>query len=165
MQLNVRTLEKLREIINETSEHRSGPKLVAFFNELGFNDTYAQGFPSRWFYTDTKLQQINGKPELYKCLKNVFAVINYVGRVEELDALIADFNQYMAFDKWVMHKQDVKKFSHVVIGFRNYIHPYEQMSSRFIPDRHTALICLQVLKAAIHQIGNFRKSIKEGTTQ
>ena len=44
---------------------------------------------------------------------------------------------------------DVKKFSHVMRDFRNYIHPYEQMASRFDPDKHTAEICLQVLRAAV----------------
>jgi hypothetical protein len=44
---------------------------------------------------------------------------------------------------------DVKKFSHAVRDFRNYIHPYQQMSSQFNPDSHTALICFQVLKAAV----------------
>ena len=55
-------------------------------------------------------------------------------------------------------KENVKKFSHAVRDFRNYIHPYEQMSSRFYPDKQTALICLQVLKAAISQIEEFRKT-------
>lgn len=44
---------------------------------------------------------------------------------------------------------DVRKFSHALRDFRNYIHPYQQMSSGFHPDKHTAEICLQVLKAAI----------------
>jgi hypothetical protein len=44
---------------------------------------------------------------------------------------------------------DVKKFSHALRDFRNYIHPYQQWISRFNPDKHTAGICLQVLKAAI----------------
>lgn len=44
---------------------------------------------------------------------------------------------------------DVKKFSHVVRDFRNFIHPYEQVASNFEPDKHTAEICLQVLRAAI----------------
>lgn len=301
MQLNAKTLEKLRVVINgdeslNRADYRSGPQLVAFFNDLGFNDKYGQGFPSRWAYTDDRLQAINGKPELDKCIKSVFAVFNYVGRVNELDALIADFNQYMAFDKWsvvrdndtitfkrldkvvvesgksataeikedeflkmtfdvnvdtlgldsnvseiiklrlkeietciggeaplasvlligsIMEgillgmattypqqfnqspsapkdkdtgkvrtfpnwtlnnyidvaaeagllKQDVKKFSHVVRDFRNYIHPYEQMSSQFFPDKQTALICFQVLKAAISQIGSFRKNQQGGQSQ
>lgn len=44
---------------------------------------------------------------------------------------------------------DVKKFSHSLRDFRNYIHPYQQLTSGFAPDRHTAEICLQVLRAAV----------------
>ena len=47
---------------------------------------------------------------------------------------------------------DVKKYSHTLRDFRNYIHPYQQMSSGFCPDSHTAKICWQVLKAAINDI-------------
>jgi hypothetical protein len=298
MQLSAKTLEKLRIIINgdNTVDYRKGSELVRFFNQLGFHDVYAQGFPSRWVYTDGKLQEINGTPELDKCIRNVFAVVNYIGRVSELDALIADFNQFLAFDKWAvirdndtitfkrldkvivdsgkntpteikedeflkmtynvnvdllgldsnvsevitlrlkevetcingeaplasilligsimegillgmataypcqfnqapsapkdkdtdkvrafpnwtlnnyinvasevgLLKQDVKEFSHVVRDFRNYIHPYEQMSSHFVPDKQTALICFQVLKAAISQIGAFRKNQQGGRPQ
>lgn len=284
-----KTLEKLRKIINgdETEDYKSGPKLVSFFNELGFNDSYGQGFPSRWFFTDYKLEKINGTPQLDKCIKSIFAVNNYIGRVAYLDDLIADFNQYLVFDKWrvirenekitfkkldeiiienkektaeVSEKEflqlnfdtsidsigleyslteilnirileaesntsignsissiiligsimegillgvalkypdnfnksnsapidnntkkvkkfndwtlndfinsayelkiineDVKKFSHVVREFRNYIHPYQQLCSKFTPDKHTALICLQVLKALIAQIDEYIK--------
>ena len=53
-------------------------------------------------------------------------------------------------------KVDVKKFSHALRDFRNYIHPYQQMSSRFAPDRHTAQICLQVLKAGIASLSGER---------
>ena len=50
--------------------------------------------------------------------------------------------------------EDVKKFSHALRDFRNYIHPYQQMSSNFNPDEHTAKICWQVLQAAISQLSN-----------
>lgn len=294
MRLSKKTLEQLRIIINGdgTANYRSGSQLVNFFNELGFKDQYGQGFPSRWVYTDAKLQNINGTPELDKCIKNTFAVVEYIGRIEELDKQIADFNQYLAFDKWkiirdndvikfqkldrvvvetsrksevsgeeaflkksfevnvdslglppnvidiikirlkeveicvkndaplssvimigsIMEgillgiaslyprqfnqaqcapkdksgtvkkfqewtlnnyidvaaeigflKQDVKKFSHVVRDFRNYIHPYSQMATQFFPDKQTAIICFQVLKAAINQIGDYRKAIQGGT--
>jgi hypothetical protein len=53
-------------------------------------------------------------------------------------------------------KLDVKKFSHALRDFRNYIHPYEQMSARFSPDKHTAEICVQVLKAAIASLSGQR---------
>ncbi len=48
--------------------------------------------------------------------------------------------------------EDVKKFSHGLRDFRNYIHPYQQMTSSFNPDEHTAKICWQVLRAAIAQL-------------
>ena len=283
MEISQKTLEKLRNLINEETEYRSGPKLVAFFNNLCFNDEYGQGFPSRWMYTDEKLNAINRTADLDKCIKNIFAPINYINRINELDGFINDFNQYLAFDKWQvvrdndkisfkrkdkvelkkttnskqvsedeflkhdfkdvnietigldsgitdvlklriseiencinsnsplaviflcgstleglllgiatkypsefnkaksapkdkekkvkkLHewtlnsfidvayevgflKEDVKKYSHTLKDFRNYIHPYQQLGSRFNPDEHTAKISWQVLKTAIHQIG------------
>lgn len=283
MKLQKKTLEKLRNLINEETEYRTGPKLVQFFNDLGFDDTYGQGFPSRWMYTDERLSKINDTPELDKCIKNVLAPVNFIGRIKDLDKLINEFNQYLlAFDGWkvvrkgkeitfkrasekdlnetlvvedeegflnkefeeisldnigidsividvlnyrldeikkciaasaplsvillcgstlegillgialkkpkefnqsnsspknsqgkvkqlpewslndfinVAHelgllKEDVKKFSHSLREFRNYIHPFQQLSSNFNPDEHTAKISWQVLKAAIFQLSN-----------
>ena len=63
-------------------------------------------------------------------------------------------------------KEDVKKFSHSLREFRNYIHPNEQMTNNFIPDMHTAEICIQVLKAAIYQVSQKLESdIVSGTVQ
>ncbi|HZW25296.1 MAG TPA: hypothetical protein VFF26_07425 [Gallionella sp.] len=278
MNLSQKTLESLRNMINEQTEYRSGPKLVQFFNQLGFKDSYGQGFPSRWVFTDERLAKINGTPTLDECIRSVFAPINFVGRVQELDAHLKEFNRYLAFDKWrvirdgaeilfkrldkveidevpdqenhflnrefanvtmqglglegpvatvlehrikeiekcfsasaplavillagstlegillglaVQHpkhfnsakaspkdgagkvknfqdwslssfidvakelallKHDTYKFSHSLRDFRNYIHPFEQMASGFAPREHTAKICLQVLKAAIHDL-------------
>jgi len=54
-------------------------------------------------------------------------------------------------------KPDVKKFSHGLRDFRNYIHPYQQMVSGFTPDEHTAKVCFQVLKAALASVAGERK--------
>lgn len=48
--------------------------------------------------------------------------------------------------------EDVRKFSHALRDFRNYIHPHMQAVQSFSPDEHTARICSQVLLAAISQI-------------
>ena len=286
MYLCKKTLEKLRNIINgdNTDDYKSGPMLVAFFNELGLNNFYGKGFPSRWFFTDDQLNKINGSAKLDECIKSIFAVNNYIGRIGYLDKLIAEFNQYLMFDKWevirdngditfkkldkiiienqekkieiseneflnikfeisvekiglefyitkilsdriveidrnisignslssiiligsVMEgillgmaqkhpdkfnksksapmnknstivkkfnewtlsdfinsayeldiiKEDIKKFSHVVREYRNYIHPYQQLCSQFNPDKHTASICFQVLKAMAKQFSS-----------
>ena len=290
MRVSEKTLEILQEIINGdgSSNYRSGPMLVSFFNDLGFNDIYGQGFPSRRVYTAQKLEIINGTPELDKCIKKAFAVIDYIENISNLDDTIKYFNKYLAFDKWQvvrdndiitfkklervvvesvekpltntdedaflnktfsvnidglhleqavlevlkqrivevercinqdaplsavimiggilegvllgvsakhpkefnqtncapknpdgtvrkfsdwtlnnfidvaselgMLNRDVKKFSHVVRDFRNYIHPYSQLATKFSPDKHTALICFQVLKAAICQIDIYENS-------
>lgn len=233
MILSSKTLEKLRIIINEESERRSGPQLVSFFNDLGFSDTYQSGFPSRWVYTQDKLEKINGTPVLDQCIKKVFNPVNFVERFEDLQKLIDDFNLYLMFDGWKIFREgiqqrideigkclggelalsaiflsgstlegillglaqkypkefnssssspkrnlkplplhewtlenlinvayelefidlDVKKFSHALKDFRNYIHPHQQMMSGFNPTIETARISAQVLKAAVSQIG------------
>jgi hypothetical protein len=48
---------------------------------------------------------------------------------------------------------DVKKHGHALRDFRNFIHPYEHMRANFTPDTHTAKIGLQVLSAAIADLG------------
>lgn len=289
MILQLKTLEKLRDMITHETEYRSGPKLVSFFNALGGHDVYQAGFPSRHIYVDNKLSQINGTPQLDQCIKQLLSPANFIARINDLDNIIKDFNQYLVFEGWklireskdlkfvraaekdfeplnevkeikedeflkkefseisieklgldgvitetlnlrfgeiekclnakaplsviflcgstlegillgiatkyprefnqakaapkdkngkpfqfplwtlssfidVAHevgllKEDVKKFSHSLRDFRNYIHPYEQVSSRFNPDEHTAKISWQVLKAALFQLSD-RKVIK-----
>jgi len=44
--------------------YRGGPALVRFLNEFAGNDSYGQGFPSRWKYVEDKLQGHNGTHEL-----------------------------------------------------------------------------------------------------
>ena len=51
---------------------------------------------------------------------------------------------------------DVKKFSHALRDFRNYIHPFEQASQQFKPDYHTAKISWQVLQATISNLTGTR---------
>jgi hypothetical protein len=51
---------------------------------------------------------------------------------------------------------DVKKFSHGLRDFRNFIHPYAQMESGFTPDEYTAKVCFQVLKAALASLAGER---------
>jgi len=52
---------------------------------------------------------------------------------------------------------NVKKFSHALRDFRNYIHPNQQAMSQFQPNKHTAKICWQVLCAAIIDLSDKRR--------
>ncbi|MEX2515175.1 MAG: hypothetical protein WD335_03530 [Candidatus Paceibacterota bacterium] len=49
-------------------------------------------------------------------------------------------------------EEDVKRHSHAMRHFRNYIHPQEQVSENFSPSEDTSEIMWRVLKAAINQI-------------
>ena len=100
MTLSKKTLEVLREIINEKSQYRSEPMLVKFFNDLGFHDVYAQGFPSRQAYTEEKLNQLNGTAALDQCIRNVFAPVNYIENPALLDELLELFNKHLQYDDW-----------------------------------------------------------------
>lgn len=53
-------------------------------------------------------------------------------------------------------QRDVKKFSHELRDFRNYIHPMQQVAQRFNPDMHTSKVCYQVLMMAIADLAGER---------
>ena len=98
--LNTKTLEKLRELINEEIEYKSGPRLVDFFNEFGFDEIYQNGFPSRWMYTDSKLNEINNTVKMEQCILKVFNPINFIESPDTLNGIINIFNEYLAFDNY-----------------------------------------------------------------
>ena len=52
---------------------------------------------------------------------------------------------------------DIKKFSHDLRDFRNYIHPRVQAIQNFNPDNHTAEISWKVLQATISSLSGLRK--------
>lgn len=54
-------------------------------------------------------------------------------------------------------KLDIKKFAHALKDFRNYIHPRQQASQNFNPDKHTAEISWKVLQATIANLVGERK--------
>ena len=100
MTLSAKTLLKLRELINEGTQYRSGPSLIAFFAQLGFHDIYGRGFGSRKDYTDNKLRAINGTSDLDKCIKLLFSPVEFVENIQHLDKCIDAFNAYLMFDGW-----------------------------------------------------------------
>jgi hypothetical protein len=104
--LNSKTLEKLRELINTEIEYKSGPRLVEFFNEFGFNEEYGNDFPSRWQYTDSKLNEINNTAKMEQCILKVFNPINFIESPDTLKNIINVFNEYLAFDNYVIKKYD-----------------------------------------------------------
>lgn len=52
---------------------------------------------------------------------------------------------------------DIKKYSHSLRDFRNFIHPYQQVIMGFNPDTYTARISWQILQATIADLSGTRK--------
>lgn len=100
MRLGNKTIEKLVAMINEEFVYRSGPMLVALFNQLGANDRYGQGFPSRATYTRNNIDRLNGTAGIDECLKMVFSPSEFLECPEKLNPCIESFNRYLAFDGW-----------------------------------------------------------------
>jgi hypothetical protein len=74
MKISDKTISALAKIItgdSGISPYKSGPKLVDFFNDIGADDVYGKGFPSRWSYAEEKLRQFNNTPKLAKIFNNL----------------------------------------------------------------------------------------------
>ena len=84
-----------------------------------------------------------------------------------------EYKKIKAFGNWTLSdlinvayelgllNEDIKKHSHTIRDFRNYIHPKEQLKSLFYPDESTARISWQVLKACVIQLIDNKNKLKE----
>ena len=62
MTLSEHTISALGAIITgdgEMTPYRSGPELVRFFNQFERTDEYGGGFPSRWYYAEECIRELN----------------------------------------------------------------------------------------------------------
>lgn len=100
LQLSPKTLNRLVSLINEETTRRSGPMLVQLFNAVGFRDVYGRGFPSRSVFTQTHLEQINGRPEIEKIIRTVFNLREFSDKPENFTICIDAFNAELQFDGW-----------------------------------------------------------------
>jgi len=101
--LALRTIKALREIVTgdkPMSPYRSGPMLVSLFNEYGFNDTYCQGFPSRWSYVEEKLTAMNGTDSLFAIIEQVLDPREFLDcpKVSDPDEAIKHLNARLNYD-------------------------------------------------------------------
>jgi len=78
--------------------YQSGQQLVSLFNELGWNDSYEQGFPSRWIYAEEKIEEANGTPKLEKIILKAFDPRRFLGTEFSQQEASSYFNEYLEFD-------------------------------------------------------------------
>lgn len=113
MKISHQTIEYLTGIItgdSNKSEYRSGPQLVDFFNSLGEQDTYEQGFPSRSNYTQSKLEKFNNTQRMKQAIEYCFLPLHFIKEPDKGETLLQEINQYLEYDglKLVRTKTSVK---------------------------------------------------------
>ena len=106
MKLGLNTLEVFAKMLAgdyELMPYRSGPKLIQFFNEHGFNDHYGSGgFPTRWVYAFEKLKALNGKDALDEVINAAFDPRHFIDHLVGPKDAAENLNKYLKFDKYEM---------------------------------------------------------------
>lgn len=105
MRLSPRTLDKLTGVITGDGgpyPYRGGPKIIAFFNALGCDDSYGASFGSRNPHTREKLDALNGTPRMRDA---VLAAFDMWGEPDvDPEAAAADFNKLLTRDGYRLAK-------------------------------------------------------------
>jgi hypothetical protein len=88
----------LAEIVT-THPYRSGPVLVALFNDF-FERQYAygQGFPSRIAYAKSKIDSLNDSEKLQDFIEEVFHLSHFDGDLALMKEVINRFNAFLSKD-------------------------------------------------------------------
>ena len=101
MKISERTISALGNVLTGNSgisPYSSSPELVRFFNELGANDAYGQGFPSRWRYAEEKIRDLNGTTRLVEVFHSVLDPRNFLETQFSLEPVVQYLNGYLKYD-------------------------------------------------------------------
>lgn len=138
MKIAYRTIQEFGRIITGDSSitpYKTGSDLVRFFNELGFNDRYEEGFPSRWKYTEDCLISMNRDGMIKKALLTYLNPVNFVENKNQLTAAIEKLNTYLIYDGYECalngRKINIREISEVSIQIENE----EKLSSDFAKEQ------------------------------
>lgn len=106
MRLSTRALDKLTLIITGdggASPYRGGPKIIQFFNGLGWQETYDQSFGSRNPHARAKLDALNGTPRIADA---VLAALDFWGEDGfNCEAVATEFNKVLVRDGYRIVKE------------------------------------------------------------
>lgn len=118
MKISERTIKRLGDLITgdkKLSQYRSGPQLVRFFNDLGFNDQYGSGFGSRWAYAEERIRDWNDTPDLRKIILAAFDPRDFMGVTSsdrqtgetyaiKIEDAVSYLNDFLEFDGYEVAK-------------------------------------------------------------
>lgn len=120
--------------------YRSGPKLVAFFNKMGFREVYGQGFPSRATFSKEKVAELNGKPKLKDAIREMLDPRLWLdvssGTVE---ACAGQINEILKYDRYEVVRDGnfykVRELAGAVIEVEHRFAESEELSELVIEEQ------------------------------
>lgn len=107
MRISQKSIEALAKIIagdrpdgyqQPLSPYRGGPRLVKFFNSLGFQDEYGPGFETRRVYAASRLGELNETPQLDQAVRKLLDPREFLRTPFKPDDVVAHLNEYLQFD-------------------------------------------------------------------
>jgi len=142
MKVSLQTIKALGSYITGDSgkvHYRSGPMLVEFFNQFGFDDTYGRGFPSRWIFTEEKLKELNGTVKLEEVFKKILDPRSFLGTDFDVSEIVNELNSYLKFDGYHLVKRGefffVKQLVDGLVDFEPPINGATDVDATFIAEQ------------------------------
>jgi hypothetical protein len=96
-----KTLKALGQIVTgdaQLSPDRSGPMLVDLFNDLGLDEIYGQGFPSRWAFAEESISKHSSGLPFSLLIERVFDPREFLNTTFGIEKAIEFFNQYLSYE-------------------------------------------------------------------
>lgn len=122
--------------------YRSGPKLVAFFNKMGFREVYGQGFPSRGTFSKGKLAELNGKPKLKDAIREMLDPrlwIELAASGHVVEGCAIQVNEILRYDGYEVVRDGnfykVRELASGVIEIENHFTESEELSELVIEEQ------------------------------
>jgi hypothetical protein len=88
----------------QVSPYCSGPEIVAFFNQFGPNEDYGTGFPSRWRYTQSKINDHNGTDSLVRIIEAAVDPRRFFETGYDVQEAVSYLTKYLQFDGYELRK-------------------------------------------------------------
>lgn len=108
MKISNKITEQIGKLIagdTGSAPYLTGPQLVKFYNDCGFDDQYREGFPSRWRYSTDKIVSCNGTPRLKSTLEEFTDPRRFNGDEHLVEKIVGDINQVIKYDGFALIKK------------------------------------------------------------
>ncbi|MBE9225687.1 hypothetical protein IQ264_09660 [Phormidium sp. LEGE 05292] len=111
MQISDKTISALAQVVTgdkKISPYRSGSNLVDFFNQFGSADVYGQGFPSRRFYAEEKIKELNGNSKMARMICALLDERDFLETEFKVETAVDYLNEFLKYDGYIIIKNGYK---------------------------------------------------------